>query len=55
MKIQRRFEPDHEALESVVETLYGLLVEPSEGLADRRGRETFEPLKSGCVSEEAEG
>ncbi len=54
MSIERRFEPDPEALERVVEVLYRLLVEPFEVRAGTAESPIAEAETSTCVPEESE-
>ena len=54
MTIERRFEPDPEPLERVVEVLYRLLVEPSEARAESGESKIAEASGSTCVPEESE-
>jgi hypothetical protein len=54
MTIQRRYEPDDEALERVVEFLYRLLVEAQDGRAERDEPTSGEAQSSTCVEGEPE-
>jgi hypothetical protein len=55
MTIQRRFEPDPEALDRVVEILYRLLVEPPCGRQKTRDSGSGESTKAACFSTKHEG
>jgi len=55
MTIQRRFEPDPDALERVVEILYGLLIEPPGGRQETHDSGPGGPTKAPCFSTEHEG
>jgi hypothetical protein len=54
MTIERRYEPDPEGLERVVEVLYHLLVEPSGSRAESAEPPVAEAETSTCVPEESE-
>jgi hypothetical protein len=55
MDIQRRYEPDPEAADRVVDILYRLLVEAPGGLAEGSESEPGETETSTCNAEESEG
>ena len=55
MDIQRRYEPDPEALDRVVEILYRLLAEAPGGLAEGSDSEPAETERSTCNSGGTEG
>lgn len=55
MDIQRRYEPDPEALERVVDILYRLLIEAPGGRAEGSESAPTEAGSSTCVSGESEG
>jgi hypothetical protein len=55
MTIERRFEPDPEALDRVVEILYQLLVEPPQGHVESSEPEGAVGQEASCLSQEAEG
>jgi hypothetical protein len=54
MTIQRRFEPDPEVLEQVVEILYELLAEAPDGRAESGESHGAVELDTTCVSMEPE-
>lgn len=55
MTIQRRFEPDPEALDRVVEILHALLVEPPQDPVESSEPEGSVGRDRTCLSREAEG
>jgi hypothetical protein len=55
MDIQRRYEPDPEAVDRVVEILYRLLLEAPNGLAEGSESAPAQPETSTCNSGETEG
>ena len=55
MTIHRRYEPDPEALERVVEIVYRLLVESPGAPADGSESASGEVQEAPCVSTEPEG
>jgi hypothetical protein len=55
MIIERRFEPDPEALERLVEILYGVLIGPPKADAESTESSPAEPQDPTCVTPEHEG
>jgi hypothetical protein len=54
MTIQRRYQPDPEALDCLVEALYRLLVDAPDGHAEDAAPAPSEARPSTCVSGESE-